>query len=142
MSTAGKLSTSPKTIVGWLGWMRDMPAAIEHDGMEPIALRPPDRAVLMALVLHVDGTGRSFPSISTIQRVTGLSRRTVFYALNNLVGAGVLMRHSGAAAKRSSSTYFLLAPPQHPRHKAYQDVLVAGGTADQAAAAMHAVQAA
>lgn len=55
-------------------------------------LRPPQRLVLLALVVHADQAGQCWPSLTAIAKGTGLDRRTVMRALNRLESLGLVDR--------------------------------------------------
>lgn len=55
-------------------------------------LSPTDRLVLYTLAGHANAGGLAWPSVPTIMRETGLSRRGVYNALGALERAGVLVR--------------------------------------------------
>jgi hypothetical protein len=67
-----------------------------------LATELPWTAKLVALVLstHMDVNGAScFPSLTTIARESGLSRRAVVYALDKLEAAGCIERVRGGRGK-------------------------------------------
>jgi hypothetical protein len=56
-------------------------------------LRPPVRHVALTLSTHMSARGDScFPSLTTLEAETGLARKTIWRALDELEGAGLLQR--------------------------------------------------
>ena len=70
------------------------------------------RAVLMALVLHVDIEGRCHPSMETLASITGYSKRTVQRAIQELEDDGFI-RCRRSRDGRTSTRYQLLAHRNH-----------------------------
>ena len=61
------------------------------------------RLVLLALANHADHvTGECWPTVETVAREARCSRRTVFYALNELVSAGLIEKVSGGGRGKSN----------------------------------------
>lgn len=73
-----------------------------------LGLPLPQKAVLLALLKHVDADGRCFPSLATLATLTSQSERTVGRALNALEAAGYLTRQIRATNKGRSSTLYQL----------------------------------
>lgn len=61
-----------------------------------------EKLILIALARYTDAEGRCFPSIPTIQRVTGLSRSSVIRGINKLVDENHLAR---IPSMQRSTTY-------------------------------------
>ncbi|MBI4757841.1 MAG: helix-turn-helix domain-containing protein [Chloroflexi bacterium] len=81
------------------------------------------------MALHADAQGWSFPSIETISRETGLSRRAVYYALAALErtevdGRQAVLRVSGGG--RTSNRYLILARQDQVHAKAREAGLGTG----------------
>jgi hypothetical protein len=50
-----------------------------------------DFRVFVAIGAYADASGQAFPSVATISADTGINRRHVFYAINNLRKSGLLL---------------------------------------------------
>ena len=68
---------------------------------------PNPKLVLLALCRHADSTGKSWPSIQTIQQKTGLSKATIFRSLATLKKNGYL---AVINRRNRSNLYFLYFP--------------------------------
>lgn len=73
------------------------------EGMEPM-----EKLVLLALADHADDAGLCWPSITTLESRTGMSRATVCRKLAALETAGHIVRDQGSF--RNSTRYQLAMP--------------------------------
>lgn len=69
------------------------------------------RAVLTVLVLHTDPAGLCWPGQERIAKRTGLSRRTVNYALKELEALGLIKRRSNPPASTRYTVHVLHSAP-------------------------------
>src|SRR5262249_24658479 len=69
-----------------------------------------DFRVLVAIASYADSAGRAFPSVATIAADTGIGRRHVFYAINNLRKSGLLLtdRRRDESGDWSSTLYTVI----------------------------------
>jgi DNA-binding transcriptional ArsR family regulator len=73
-----------------------------------VRLSAPERAVMLALILHRNGrTGRTDPSVTSVAAEIGVSRRTVMRALGTLEAAGMIERDMRAGIR----TRYIVHPP-------------------------------
>jgi hypothetical protein len=92
--------------VRWAQWVRT--------GILP-RLSPTARDVAMVLAAFGSREGRAFPSSATIKRLTGHRRDTIFKALKDLVGLGIIERQGYVKRRgmnaRGPSIYSFHRPP-------------------------------
>lgn len=69
-------------------------------------ISPTQKLVLLALARHADKAGRCWPKMTTLMSMTGLKKRTVIYAVNELCRLELITREAGMG--RSTSRYQLI----------------------------------
>ncbi len=72
---------------------------------------PPAVVVWLALANRADGDGCCFPSITTLQKDTGLARATIYKALDELVKAGEISVTPGRGKGNPSNHYQIEGGP-------------------------------
>ena len=96
-------------------WFRIDNAALDIYGSD---LGPSGLAVYMALARHVNGDGVCYPSVATLSRMTGASKRTVQYQLRRLETLGLLRVIGSRGGGRGLTTTYQLMDPNTAAERA------------------------
>jgi len=87
-----------------------------------LTLRPPEKAVLLALAWFANPAECAWPSLSTLVQSTGLSRRTVLYALKRLRELGLITLDPKTDFPSLTSYRLRLEDPVQDLHPPVQDL--------------------
>lgn len=91
---------------------------------------PTEKLVLLVIAEHANSDGASsFPSAERMVKMTGLSRRSIFYTVKNLRRAGLLVQQK-AVSKRKHNVYSLLISAEKSQryHAQVQQLHSSGAT--------------
>lgn len=84
------------------------------NALRDAALPPYAKLVGMVLTSHADASGRSWPSLRTLQSECGIARNTVLAALADLEARGIVSRAARArgATESAASNLYTVRPPE------------------------------